>query len=237
MRRIIHKFVNVYPYIAYSCKVAIHIIISWILGSGRDYMESGIVTSYKNKGIIIPKLISLPFFLRSSNICLKNCFFRQIFLKSIYFSSCQIPENQESASLMVTNKVMSYTDYTMTPCRQKVFSATYICIWSTMYNHYANSHICCLWLEKHPVSFLGTKGTETHPSFVIRWWYMYHHSCCQWHKEDLSNSWIKDTRWTVMNILGYWFKGGRRGRPPPPAVPVQKNFWKNAPFASVFFFF
>ena len=28
MRHIIHKFVNVYPYIAYSCEVAIHIIIS-----------------------------------------------------------------------------------------------------------------------------------------------------------------------------------------------------------------
>ena len=73
-------------------------------------MESGIVTSYKNKGIIIPEFISLPFFLRSSNICLKN-----------YFSSCKIPENQESASIMVTNKVMSYTDYTMTPCIRKVF--------------------------------------------------------------------------------------------------------------------
>ena len=85
----------------------------------RDDMESGIVTSYKNKGIIIPELISLPFFLRSSNSCLKKLFFRQIFLKSIYFSSC-------------------------------------------------------------------------------------HHSCCQWHKEDLSNSWIKDTRWKVMIILGYW---------------------------------
>ena len=35
MRHIIHKFVNVYPYIAYSCKVAIHIIINWILGSGQ----------------------------------------------------------------------------------------------------------------------------------------------------------------------------------------------------------
>ena len=63
-------------------------------------------------------------------------FFRLTFLKNIYFSSCKIPENQESASRMVTNKVMSYTDYTMTPCIQKVFIATYtkcICIWSTMY--------------------------------------------------------------------------------------------------------
>ena len=49
----------------------------------------------------------------------------QIFIKSIYFSSCKIPENQESASLMVTNKVMPYTDYTMTPCIQKVlYSST-----------------------------------------------------------------------------------------------------------------
>ena len=102
----------------------------------RDDMESGIVTSYKNKGIITPELILLPFFLRSSIICLKNLFLRQIFPKSIYFSSCKIPENQESASLMATNKVMSYTDYTMTLCIQKVFIATYICIWLTMYNHF-----------------------------------------------------------------------------------------------------
>ena len=89
-------------------------------------MERGIVTSYKNKGIIILVLISLPFFLRSSNICFKNCFSDKVSLRAI--SSCKIPENQESASLMVTNKVMSYTDYTMTPCIQKVFIATYICI-------------------------------------------------------------------------------------------------------------
>ena len=95
----------------------------------RDDMESGIVTSYKNKGIIIPELISLPFFnFEVFKYLFKKLLLGQIFLKSIYFSSCKIPENQESASLMVTNKVMSYTDYTMTPCIQKVFIATYICI-------------------------------------------------------------------------------------------------------------
>ena len=41
-------------------------------------MESGIVTSYKNKGIIIPELILLPFFLRSSIICLK---YQGVFVK------------------------------------------------------------------------------------------------------------------------------------------------------------
>ena len=55
----------------------------------------------------------------------KKLFPRQSFLKSIFFSSCKIPENQESTSLMVTNKVMPYTDYTMTPCIQKVlYSST-----------------------------------------------------------------------------------------------------------------
>ena len=48
-------------------------------------MESGIVTSYKNKGIIIPELISLPFFLRSSNICLKNCFADKFSLRAFIF--------------------------------------------------------------------------------------------------------------------------------------------------------
>ena len=88
-------------------------------------MESGIVTTYKNKGIITPELISLPFFSRSSNISLKNCFSNKFFLRAFIFSSCKIPENQESASLMVTNKVLPYTNYSITPCIQKVFT-TYI---------------------------------------------------------------------------------------------------------------
>ena len=140
-------------------------------------------------------------------------FFRQIFLKSIYFSSCKIPENQESTSLMVTNKVMSYTDYTMTPSIQKVFIATCICIWSTMYIimlihtyvvYDSRRTLFDFWEQRWTCSlnFASFLCTETHPSFVIRWWY--HHSCCQCHKEDLSNSWIKDTRWKVMIILGYW---------------------------------
>ena len=48
-------------------------------------MESGIVTSYKNKGIIIPELISWPFFLRSSNSCLKNCFSDKFSLRAFIF--------------------------------------------------------------------------------------------------------------------------------------------------------
>ena len=155
MRHIIHKFVNVYPYIAYSCEVAIHIIISWILGSGPRWYgkwHSHVIQEQGNNNSWVDLI---AFLFEVFKNLFKKLFFRQTFRKNIYFSSCKIPENQESASLMVTNKVMSYTDYTMTP----VFIATHICIWSTMYNHYANSHICCLWLEKDvdPIWFLGTK--------------------------------------------------------------------------------
>ena len=77
-------------------------------------------------------------------------YFWQIFPKSMYFSSCKIPENQESTSLTVLNEGLSYTGYTMTPCMQKVLIATYICLCD-------NSHICCLWPEKDPIWILGTK--------------------------------------------------------------------------------
>ena len=76
--------------------------------------------------------------------------FRQFFLKSMYISSCKIPENLESASLTVLNEVLPYTGYTMTLCMQKVFIATCICLCD-------NSHICCLWPEKDPIWFWGTK--------------------------------------------------------------------------------
>ena len=77
-------------------------------------------------------------------------YFRQIFLKSMYFSSCKISENHESASLTVLNEVLPYTGYPMTLCIQKVFIATNICLCD-------NSHICCLWPEKNPIWFWETK--------------------------------------------------------------------------------
>ena len=49
-----------------------------------------------------------------------TCITDNFFLKSMYFSSRKIPENQESASLTVLNEVLPYTGYTMTPCMQKV---------------------------------------------------------------------------------------------------------------------
>ena len=130
MRHIIHKFVNVYHYIAYSCEVDIHIIISWILGSGPRWYGKWHSHVIQEQGNNYSWVDCIAFLFEVFKYLFKKLFFRQIFLKSIYFSSCKIPKNQES-------------------------------VW-------------------------------------------YHHSCCQWHKEDLSNSWIKDTRWKVMIILGYW---------------------------------
>ena len=67
----------------------------------------------------------------------------------MYFSSCKIPEYQESAYLTVLNKVLPYTGYIMTRCMQKGFIASYICLCD-------NSHICCLWPEKDRIWSLGT---------------------------------------------------------------------------------
>ena len=120
-------------------------------------MESGIVTSYKNKGIIILELISLPFFLRSSNICLKNCFSDKFSLRAFIFPHAKFVKTR-NLHLLWLQTVMSYTDYTMTPCIQKVFIATYICIWSTMYNHYANSHIMLYMTREGPYLISGNKS-------------------------------------------------------------------------------
>ena len=94
------------------------------------------------------------------------------------------------------------------------FNTYYLFMFDNAYDFWY-SYICCLWPEKDPVCIWGTKVnvklvawtlhrfcTETQPSFVIRWWYP--HTCCKWNEEDLCDSWIKDTRWKVMAILGYW---------------------------------
>ena len=117
----------------------------------RDDMESGIVMLYKNKGIIISELISLPFFLRSSNILFKKLFSRQIFLKSIYFSSCKFLITRNLHLLWLQTKLCLILTKPWLPVYKRFLLQH---IRSTMYNHYASSHICCLWLEKDPIWFL-----------------------------------------------------------------------------------
>ena len=214
MRHIIHKFVNVYPLIAYSCEVAIHIIISWILGSGPRWYGKWHSHNIQEQGNNYSWVDIIAFLFEVFKYLFKKLCLRQFFLKSIYFSSYKIPETQKSASLMVTDKVMPYTDYTMTPCIQKVFIATYILVnyWQCIIIMIIHTFV--VYDSRRPLydfaekrltcsfNFASFLCTETRPSFVIRWWYP--HSCCQWHKEDLSDSWNKDTRWKVMDILWYW---------------------------------
>ena len=180
----------------------------------RDDIESGIVTSYKNKGIIIPELISLPFFLRSSNICLKKLFFRQTFLKNIYYHHAKFLKTRNLHLLWLQTKLCLILATPWLPVYKRFLLQHYI-------NYFVYDRQCIIimliltyvvydsrrtlfdfWEQTCSLNFAWFLCTEAHPSFVIRWWY--HHSCCQWHKEDLSNSWIKDTRWKVMIILGYW---------------------------------
>ena len=59
MRHIIHKFVKLYPLIAYASEGAYTYIKSEYWEVVRDDMESCIVTTYKNKGIITPEFISI----------------------------------------------------------------------------------------------------------------------------------------------------------------------------------
>ena len=85
MRHIIHKFVNVYPLIAYYCEVAIHLIISWILGSGPRWYGRWHSHNIQEQGNNYSWVEALPFFLRFSNICLKNCFSDKFFLRAFIF--------------------------------------------------------------------------------------------------------------------------------------------------------
>ena len=68
-------------------------------------MESGIVTTYKNKGIITPELISLPFFLMSSNICLKNCFSDKFFLRAFIFTHAKFLKTRNLHLLWLKTKL------------------------------------------------------------------------------------------------------------------------------------
>ena len=68
-------FTNLFMCIlAYSCEVAIHVIISWILGSGPRWYGKWHSHVIQEQGNNYSWVDQLPFFLRSSNICLKNCF-------------------------------------------------------------------------------------------------------------------------------------------------------------------
>ena len=101
--------------------------------------------------------------------CISDIFF----LKSMYYSSCKIPEkpgicisysSKRSSALYWLHNDSLYAKHNrstegcsklkrsvdMTSFLQKVFLQRNICL-------YDNSHICCLWPEKDPIWFWGTK--------------------------------------------------------------------------------
>ena len=135
----------------------LYINISWILGSGPKWYGKWHSHDIQEQGHNFSVVGVIAFLFDFFKYLFKKLFFRKkFFLKSIYFSSCKISENLESASLMVPNKDMPYTDYNMTHCIQKVFIATYICIWSTMYTDNNNDMLSMT--REGPYLILRNKG-------------------------------------------------------------------------------
>ena len=82
MRHIIHKFVNVYPYIAYSCEVAEY--ISWILGSGPRWYGKWHSHIIQEQGNNHSWVDLIAFLFEVFKYLFKKLFFRQTFLKNIF---------------------------------------------------------------------------------------------------------------------------------------------------------
>ena len=129
-------------------------------------------------------------------------YFRQIFLKRIYFSSCKIPENCISYSSKWSSAL-----YWL--CNDSLYAKGSDCnIYLFMWKF---THMLSLTREG-PYFILRNKGkcqtcSLNFASFslqwnstilFIRWWNP--HSCCQWHEEDLSE--ILDGRrsWSYFDI-------------------------------------
>ena len=85
MSHIIHKFVNVYPLIAYSCEVAIHIIMSWILGSGPRWYGKWHSHNIQEQGNDYSLVDIIAFLFEVFKYLFKKLFLRQIFLRAFIF--------------------------------------------------------------------------------------------------------------------------------------------------------
>ena len=126
MRHIIHKFVNVYPYIAYSCEVAIHIIISWILGSGPRWYgkwHSHVIQEQGNNYFWVDLI---AFLFEVFKYLFKKLFFRKIFLKSIIFPHAKFLKTKNLNHLWLQTKLCLILT---TP-------------WLTVYKRFLLQHIC-----------------------------------------------------------------------------------------------
>ena len=82
---IIHKFVNVHPYIAYSCEVVIHIIISWILGSGPRWYGKWHSHVIQEQGNDYSWVDLIAFLFDVFKYLFKNCFSEKFSLRAFIF--------------------------------------------------------------------------------------------------------------------------------------------------------
>ena len=105
MRHIINNFANVYPYIAYSCGVAIHIIISWILGSGPRWYRKWHSHVIQEQGIIIPELISLPFLFEAFKYLFKKMFSDKFSLRAFIFPHAKFLKTRNRHLLWLQTKL------------------------------------------------------------------------------------------------------------------------------------
>ena len=109
MRHIIHKFVNVYPLTAYYCEVAIHIIISWILGSGpRWYMYANLKWHSHNiqeQGNNYPWVDIVAFLFEVFKYLFKNCFSDKFFLRAFIFPHAKFLKTRNLHPLWLQTKL------------------------------------------------------------------------------------------------------------------------------------
>ena len=151
------EFVNVYPLIAYSCEVAIHITISWILGSGPRWYGKWHSHNIQEQGNNHSWVDIIAFLFEVFKYLFKKLFLRQIFLKSIFF----LMQNSWKPGICISyGYKQSYALYWLhhdSLYTKGFYCKIYIRKWLTMYNHYDYLHICCLWLEKDPIWFWRKK--------------------------------------------------------------------------------
>ena len=157
MRHIIHKFVNVYPLIAYSCAVAIHIIISWILGSGPRWYGKWHSHNIQEQGNNYSRVDIIAFLFEVFKYLFKNCFSDKFFLRAFIFPHAKFLKTRNLHLLCYKQSYALYWLHHDSLYTKGFYCNIYIRKWLTRYNHYDNSHICCLWLEKDPIWFWGKK--------------------------------------------------------------------------------
>ena len=109
----------------------------------RDDIESGIVSTYKNKGITTPELISLPFLLRSSNICLKNCFSDNFFLRAFIFPHAKFLKTRNLHLLWLQTKLCLILTSPWLPVYKRFCTVVQFPASGKLKCYYAFFLVCC----------------------------------------------------------------------------------------------